>query len=71
MKSKPKKCPKCGSGKVASILYGLPMFNEKLERGLESGEVILGGCCVTYDDPLWQCNHRWGNTGARISTNEN
>ncbi len=74
MKSKPKKCPNCGSAKVASILYGLPMFNEELERDLESGEVILGGCCVTDDDPLWQCmecDHRWGKMESRISTKEN
>ena len=35
-RSKPSKqpdgCPKCGSKKVASILYGLPMFDEELER---------------------------------------
>ncbi len=74
MKSKLDKCPKCGSAKVASILYGLPMFNEKLERELESGEVTLGGCCITDDDPLWQCiacDHRWGKTEAPISTEEN
>jgi len=74
MKSKPDKCPKCGSAKVANILYGMPIFNEKLERGLESGEVTLGGCCITDDDPLWlctACDHRWGKREARISTTEN
>ena len=52
---KPDACPKCGSKKGASILYGLPMFDKELERRLSAGEVTLGGCCVCEDDPIWQC----------------
>lgn len=62
MTSKPDKCPECGSGRVASILYGLPMFDEELKRQIDAGEIILGGCCVRGDDPLWECmkcHHRW------------
>jgi len=55
MTSKPDTCPECGSKKVASIFYGLPMFNEELERRLSTGEIVLGGCCVCEDDPIWQC----------------
>jgi hypothetical protein len=22
---------------------------------MEAGRVVLGGCCVTEDDPKWQC----------------
>jgi hypothetical protein len=49
--NKPDACPKCGSKKF----YGLPMFNEELERRLSTGEIVLGGCCVCEDDPIWQC----------------
>ena len=35
--NKPDACPKCGSKKLASILYGLPMFDEELERRLSPG----------------------------------
>ena len=69
MTSKPDKCPECGSGKVASILYGLPIFDEDLERRLNAGEVILGGCCMRGDDPLrhcMECHHRWGKREAGI-----
>jgi hypothetical protein len=63
MTSKPEKCPDCGSDRVASILYGLPGFTGDLKRRLDAGEVILGGCCVSDYDPIWQCikcQHRWG-----------
>jgi hypothetical protein len=52
---KPRKCPVCGSTKIAKILYGLPVFSKELENALNSGDLILGGCCFSIDDPRWQC----------------
>jgi primosomal protein N' len=69
MSSKPHKCPNCGSERVASILYGLPMYTEELEKRLEAEEVIRGGCDITDDDPLWhcvECQHRWGWRDERL-----
>ena len=63
MSRRPKKCPECGSKRVAEILYGMPAFSDKLERDLEVGRIDLGGCCVTDNDPEWQCvecEHAWG-----------
>ena len=54
-KRKPRMCPQCDSRRVARILYGMPAFNEELRRQIEEGEVVLGGCCVSDDDPAWQC----------------
>ena len=51
--NKPKKCPKCGSPKVAPILYGLPA-PEAFEDA-EAGKIALGGCVITGDDPAWRC----------------
>lgn len=48
-------CPACGSTHVAEILYGLPSFDEELVRDIESGAIVLGGCCVTDSDPDWFC----------------
>ncbi len=31
---KPNKCPKCGSKKIAEVLYGLPAMNEKLDKSI-------------------------------------
>jgi rubrerythrin len=62
MNEKPDVCPMCGSERVAEIPYGLPDFSEELERALDAGEVVLGGCVVTGDDPSWrcvECGHRW------------
>jgi hypothetical protein len=55
LKRKPKKCPKCGHSPVASILYGMPAYDEELEGKLEDKSLVLGGCVVGYDDPKWQC----------------
>jgi hypothetical protein len=54
-KRKPAKCPKCGSAKVARILYGYPHMSEDLERDMNEGKIVLGGCCEESIDPSWQC----------------
>lgn len=55
LKSKPNKCPKCGFTPVASILYGMPAYDEVLERKLEDKSVVLGGSVVDHEDPKWRC----------------
>ena len=35
------------------ILYGYPA-PETLHEA-EKGEIALGGCCITGDDPKWKC----------------
>lgn len=55
-------CPACGSGDVLPIVYGLP--GPGLRQQAENGEVVLGGCVVSDDSPVWYCNHcghRWGS----------
>tara|TARA_B100000315_G_C14545429_1_gene572995 strand:- start:1536 stop:1751 length:216 start_codon:yes stop_codon:yes gene_type:complete len=54
-KRKPKKCSKCGSTKIANILYGLPDGSDEFMEDLKEGRIVLGGCCVTDDDPVWEC----------------
>lgn len=65
MKKETIKCPQCGGSNVAEILWGLPVFNEELERKLDEGSIVLGGCCITGDDPEWRCN----NCGCEFGTN--
>ena len=55
-RKKPKKCPECGSVKIADILYGYPDFSKELERDIEDGRVQLGGCIVSGNDPVWECS---------------
>jgi hypothetical protein len=49
----PEVCPACGAGTVAYILYGHP--SDEAWEAEEAGELVLGGCCVSEDDPCWQC----------------
>lgn len=49
-----RKCPKCESEDLAEILYGLPVFNARLENDLANGKVVLGGC--EDDTKRWHCN---------------
>lgn len=54
--NKPKmKCSKCDSTKIARILYGFPEFSDKLEKQIDRGAITLGGCCVTGNDPKYEC----------------
>jgi hypothetical protein len=50
-----KKCPKCGSDKLARIVYGLPAFNKLLEKQLNHQELYLGGCCIPEAEPEYHC----------------
>ena len=52
---KPRKCPSCESRRIAIYLYGMPMFDEKLQIDLDEGRIVLGGCCIAVDDPVWRC----------------
>ncbi len=54
---KPSKCPECGKAPLASILYGMPAFDEGLEQKMNEGRVTLGGCSIGDDDPAWECTH--------------
>lgn len=54
LKRKPRKCLKCEFSSVALILYGMPAYDEELERKLENRLLVLGGCVASYDDPMWQ-----------------
>ena len=57
----PDKCPKCGAP-VYRILYGLPTMSEEEYFKTYHEHVIYGGCCVSEDDPEWQCS----KCGAKI-----
>lgn len=54
-KQKPKRCPVCGASPVASILYGMPAITPELKQKLKEGRITLGGCCISDDDPRWEC----------------
>ena len=40
------KCPYCGSTNTGSYLYGYPLYSERLQKKMDAGKVILGGCKI-------------------------
>jgi hypothetical protein len=52
---RPERCPACGSKKIAEILYGKIAMTPEIEQQVQRGEVYLGGCIITGDDPRWKC----------------
>ena len=57
-------CPRCNSKNQVKILYGLPRFDEEMEKDIDEGKIVLGGCSIDWDSPIWRCKdcfHKWGN----------
>ena len=48
-------CPACGEGDARPIIWGMP--SPELMDAVQAGliDVVLGGCCVTDDDPTHAC----------------
>ena len=59
-----RKCPKCGSRRVAPILYGMPAFSEEMEQQLKEEKLYLGGCCISGIDPTYHCFNCKKDVGA-------
>jgi uncharacterized protein with PIN domain len=58
-------CPACG-GKLVPIVYGLP--GPEASEAAMRGEIALGGCLVTRDDPhlaCTKCNEKYWTTKSR------
>jgi len=56
MHGKPPKCPKCGSDRIAKIVYGLPDPGAGLEEEAEAGRIILAGCRLPENPRQWHCH---------------
>jgi ribosomal protein S27AE len=54
---KPRRCPNCGTTPVATILYGMPAYDERMQKDLDEGRIALGGYCIGIDDPTWKCSN--------------
>jgi rubrerythrin len=52
--AKERRCPVC-RGKMARIVYGLVPPNPDLVQAMERGEIMLGGCVVSDDQPEYGC----------------
>lgn len=66
------KCPFCGNTNIARIMYGLPAFSDNLVQELKEGKKVLGGCCISGIDPVYQCNecnNKFGSPAHVIDSN--
>lgn len=52
---KPGTSPRCGNGRIAAVRYGFQIITPKLEKELDEGQVVLGGCVISDRNPAWQC----------------
>ena len=52
---KPRTCPSCNGKNVAPILWGYPMETAEHTQALHEKKIILGGCCISDNDPTWEC----------------
>ena len=41
------KCPNCGSTNTARYIYGYPLYDEEMQKRLDEGKWVLGGCCIS------------------------
>lgn len=61
------RCPRCGSTDTARIVYGYP--GPEMLAAAERGEIVLGGCSITGDDPTRQCracDHEFGTRKRKV-----
>ncbi len=65
MRKLKKVCPFCGSHNAAEYLYGMPVMSEELQKDLEDNKVILGGCCISDEEPVYHCNECDKDFGKR------
>jgi len=54
-------CPKCSSKNTCRIVWGYPSSN--MMKLAQEGKVVLGGCIISDNDPMWHCldcSNHWG-----------
>ena len=62
-------CPACGAtGEPIPVVYGMPGPDGDLLAASERGEVVLGGCSLTGDDPEWACATCREPVAIRVAT---
>ena len=49
-------CPKCQSTDIIPITYGTPpLSGARLQRAIDTRQIVLGGCFLCSDAPKWYC----------------
>ncbi|MFT5203460.1 MAG: hypothetical protein ACI9C1_002860 [Candidatus Aldehydirespiratoraceae bacterium] len=53
MSPRPGRCPTCQRATIVPIAYGYP--GPEMWAAVDRGEIVLGGCVVTPENPSWEC----------------
>lgn len=57
---KPERCPRCGSGELRYLIWGLPVDPRSYLGDDWETKVAIGGCLMSLDGPPeWQCAGCW------------
>lgn len=62
--ARPARCPSCGSGHIAAVLYDFPAADKKLQEDLQNRRALLDRRAPTGNDPRWACltcRFEWGH----------
>ncbi len=49
-------CLKREYAPVGKILWGMFHRISKIEELMNVGRIIIGGCCLSFDDATWACS---------------
>ncbi|MEY4312501.1 MAG: hypothetical protein RLZZ319_10 [Actinomycetota bacterium] len=58
------RCPKCETTNPLDIVYGMP--SDEMQVAETEGAIILGGCVINNDSPVYRCrscDHEFGEFG--------
>jgi len=63
-------CPKCHSKNTCPIFWGYPGDIEWYLDAVAKKKIAPGGCCISENDPMWECNDCSNTWGKRSKINE-
>jgi hypothetical protein len=49
-------CPNCNSTDIGKVVYGMPSYEFAMSDDVQSGKIVLGGCCIEVGAPTYKCN---------------
>ena len=58
------KCPKCGSKRVVTIIYGITEYDEELKRQIMKEEIYLSRSSTKINPPQYHCFGCGKNVGS-------
>jgi hypothetical protein len=64
-------CPECHTKRTSEIQYGYPGDDPDMLAEIKQGIIVLGGCCVTPDNPAYvcrRCGYEWHDESPPVTS---